>query len=88
MASLNLNMNDALRSFVDERAEAEGYATPTEYVRSLIHADRKRAAEERLDKLIAEGIESGDPVPVTPEDWAEIRKTARALARDKSKKTA
>ena len=86
MASLNLNMNDTLRQFVDERAQAGGYSTPTEYVRSLIRDDKKRAAQERLDKLIVEGLESGTPVEVTPEDWNEIRQTARNKIKDRSRK--
>lgn len=77
MASLNVNMPDELREFVNKRAGEKGFATPTEYIRQLVRDDRDRAAQERLEQLAIEGIESGEPLTMTAEDWAEIRRAAR-----------
>ncbi len=77
MAGLNVNMTDDLREFVDGRTEEKGFSTPTEYVRQLIREDRERATQEQLEELLVQGLQSGDPVEMTPEDWSEIRRTAR-----------
>src|SRR5205085_9068108 len=58
MASLNVNMPDDLRSYVDERTRAGGFGTPTEYVRHLIRKDREEAAERVLANELARGLES------------------------------
>jgi antitoxin ParD1/3/4 len=63
----------AMKSFVHERVSEGGYSSVSEYVRQLIREDQKREAEEKLDALLLEGIQSGQPVPITPEYW-ESRK--------------
>ena len=59
MATLNISLPDVMRAFVDGQVAAGGYSTASEYVRELVRADQKRAAKERLDQLLIEGIESG-----------------------------
>ena len=65
-----------------------GYSTPSEYVRELIRADQKHRAKERLDALLLEGLKSGDPIPVTPKFWADLKQEAMAKlgTQKKSKK--
>ncbi len=51
-------------------------------LRDLIRHDEKSRARERVDALLLEGLESGRPVPLTPDDWQEVREEVRArLAR-------
>jgi antitoxin ParD1/3/4 len=59
MASLNVSMPDELRDFVTRRTKETHHATPTEYIRSLVREDQKRADHEHLEKLLLEGLESG-----------------------------
>jgi antitoxin ParD1/3/4 len=60
MASLNVNMPKDLREFVDARTEKGGFGTPTEYVRHLIRKDRDEEAERQLERLLLQGLESGN----------------------------
>ena len=53
---------------------AGGYSSVSEYVRELIRADQKRRAEERIDMLLLEGLDSGGPIPVTKDFWEEEEK--------------
>jgi hypothetical protein len=39
----------------------------------LIREDEKRMAEEKLEALLLEGLNSGDPIENTPEYWEEKR---------------
>ena len=60
MASLNVNMPKDLREFVDKRTNKGGFGTPTEYVRHLIRKDRDEEGERELERLLLEGLKSGN----------------------------
>ena len=60
MASLNVNMPKDLRKFVDKRTGKGGFGTPTEYVRHLIRKDRDEEGERELERLLLEGLKSGN----------------------------
>jgi antitoxin ParD1/3/4 len=51
-----------------------GYSSVSEYVRELIRADQRRKVEERVDALLLEGLDSGEPIPVTKEYWEEKKR--------------
>jgi antitoxin ParD1/3/4 len=72
--SLNISLPEALKEFVHERVAEKAYSNPSDYVRALIREDQRRRAEEKLEQLLLEGLESGPPQPVTPEDWRAIRR--------------
>jgi hypothetical protein len=44
--------------------------------------DPKRRDEDRLDKLLLDGLGSGEPTAVTPEFWNELRKGVVARAKE------
>lgn len=67
MSSVNISLPDSLRVFVERRAEEQGYGTISDYFRELILKDQKRESEARLETLLLEGLNSGDPIEVTPE---------------------
>lgn len=67
MASLNISMPDDMREFVDRRTQDGGFSTPTEYLRSLIRDDRRRADHEVLGPLIVKWLGDGQ---LTPEEEA------------------
>jgi len=67
MSSVNISIPDSLRMFVERRTEEQGYRTISDYFRELILKDQKRESEGRLEKLLLEGLNSGDPIEVTPE---------------------
>ena len=71
MTTMNVSLPDSLRTFAESRS-AQGYGSVSEYVRELIRADRKRAAQERLEGLLLEGLESGEPVEATPSYWKKL----------------
>jgi antitoxin ParD1/3/4 len=60
--------------FVQQRVTEGGYSSVSEYVRELIRADQKRKVEERIDTLLLEGLDSGQPIPVTSEYWEEKKR--------------
>jgi antitoxin ParD1/3/4 len=67
MSSVNISIPDNLRVFVERRAEEQGYETVSDYFRELILNDQRRESEARLETLLLEGLNSGDPIELTPE---------------------
>jgi len=74
METMNIALPESMKHFVQERVSEGGYSSASEYVRELIRADRKRMAEERIDALLLEGLDSGEPIPVTKEYWEEKKR--------------
>lgn len=81
MSTMNISLPDALKDFVDDRVQKDGYSTSSEYVRELIRADQVRQAERRLVALLRTGLESGASIPVSKSYWARKRK---ALVRSRA----
>jgi hypothetical protein len=60
---MSITIDPKLEAHLRERAEAEGL-TITAYVERLVHAEQ--VAEEELESLALEGLNSGDPIEVGP----------------------
>jgi antitoxin ParD1/3/4 len=82
---MNISLPDQLKDFVDHQVGTGRYSTVSEYVRDLIREDEKRAAREKLEALLVEGIESSGPTEMTRADWDGIRR--EALKQFESRKT-
>lgn len=87
MTSMNFTLPESLRDFIEEQVRTCGYGSVSEYLRELIRDAQKRKADERLEALLLEGLESGASTPMTTQDWEELRREvrARAAARDSSR---
>ncbi len=77
MTSMNISLPEELKEYVEERTHS-GYSTPSEYVRELIREDQKRRSKERLEALLLEGLNSGDPIPADVKFWTELKREAVA----------
>lgn len=72
---LNISLPDQIKTFVEEQAIAAGFNSANEYVYHLILREQERIAQqERIESLVLEGLESGEPVEVT-DDWWEQKRT-------------
>lgn len=74
MTTLNISLPDVLRDFVEERVKGGNYNTASDYFRDLVHEDQRRKAQQTLDALLQEGLDSGPATPMAPHDWDEIRR--------------
>ena len=77
MESMNISLPEPLKEFVDGQIAAGRYSSASEYIRELIREDEKRKAEERIEALLFKGLQ-GKESEMTRDDWAAIRKEARA----------
>ena len=76
MQTMNISLPDQLKEFVDNQVGSGRYSSVSEYVRDLIRDDEKRKAQDRLEALLMEGIQSGEATEMTSQDWSEIRAEA------------
>lgn len=73
---MSFALPEELRAYVDERVASGDYGNTSEYLRELIRRDRQEQAVNRLRTLVAEGLESGDPVPLTDDRVKQLRRNA------------
>jgi antitoxin ParD1/3/4 len=83
MTTMNVSLPEQLRAFVSERA-AGRFGSASEYIRQLIREGQRRAEQEKLEALLVQGLESGEPVEITPEFWDRKRKELLARHSPKS----
>jgi putative addiction module CopG family antidote len=71
---LTISLPQDLDEFVHRRVHEEAYADAGEYLRALIRADRRRAVEERIERLVEEALGSGPPEAITDADWLAMHR--------------
>jgi antitoxin ParD1/3/4 len=74
METMNIALPESMKQFVQERVSQGGYSSVSEYMRELIRADQKRKVEERIDALLLEGLDSGQPISITADYWEEKKR--------------
>jgi antitoxin ParD1/3/4 len=85
MTSMNVSLPEELKQFAEAQTK-NGYSTPSEYVRELIRADQRQHAKDKLEAMLAEGLRSGDSIPVDAKFWNDLKREAltKLAARKKS----
>jgi antitoxin ParD1/3/4 len=84
---LNISLPETLKQYAEERVAEGSYPSTSDYIGDLIRRDRdarRRQAEARVEALLIEGLESGEPIEVTPQYWEErrLRRAAEAAHHD------
>ncbi len=77
LTSMTVSLPTNQKDWVKAQARATGCSTPSEYIRRLIHADRKSHDQAELERKILEGLDS-PAREMTPEDWSSLRRTLRS----------
>jgi antitoxin ParD1/3/4 len=74
LTTLNVSLLRTQREFVEAEAARSGCTTTSEYVRRLIHDAQRRTAQEELERKLVLGLDSGEPIDITPEYWERKRR--------------
>ncbi len=83
MATMNVSLPDAMKDWVEGRAETGRYSNASDYVRDLIRKDQEREGKvAALRLLIEEGEASGVSVLSADDIWANALKRADGRKRD------
>jgi antitoxin ParD1/3/4 len=86
MTNLNVSLPEPMRDWIEAQVKGGRYGNASEYVRELIRRDQERQAQERLERLLLEGLDSGPATPMTEGDWADLRaEVAKRVARNRKR---
>lgn len=77
MTTMNISLPDEMKAFVEAQMAQEGYASASEYLRTLIRDAQKRQARQALEAKFREAMESGPATPMTREDWDQLERNVR-----------
>ena len=67
MVVVNISLPDQMKQYVDNRLDEGGYGDTNEFFLDLVRQDQERRAQERLEMLLQEGLDSGGTIEITPE---------------------
>ncbi len=76
MTTMNISVPDEMKAFVESKMAQEGYASASEYLRTLIREAQRQQAKQGLEAKLREALESGPATPMKQEDWAALRQEA------------
>ena len=76
MATMNISLPDAMKDWVEQRAEGGAYSNSSDYVRDLIRRDQIRQSKiAHMQGLVDEALASGEG----NRSMAELRAEALAI---------
>ena len=78
MIELKVTLPDWAGEYIQEQVAAGRYASADDMLAELIDNARVVVADDRMAKLIREGMESGDGVEVTDEWWQALSAKVQA----------
>jgi antitoxin ParD1/3/4 len=77
MATMTISLPETMREFVESEVTNGDYGSASELIRELVRERQKRKAQERLETLLLEGLESGQPIEITQDYLTERRRLLR-----------
>jgi antitoxin ParD1/3/4 len=69
--SITVQLPETAQSFIDEQVASGRFTSPSEFIANLVEQARRHVAQERLEKLLLEGLDSGPPIEVDREWWLQ-----------------
>lgn len=75
----------ALARRIRARIKEGGFGSIAEYLRHAVRLDLERAEQEKLERLLVEGLASGKPIDATPEWIAQRKAELLAIATQESR---
>lgn len=73
MDPITISLPESLKTYVEAQVADGHYSSIDQYISKLIEQDQKRRAQDHLDQLLLEGLDSGDPIRTTDEWWEQER---------------
>jgi antitoxin ParD1/3/4 len=75
MKTMNISLPDEMKAFVEAQMSQEGYASASEYLRTLIREEQRRRAKQALEAKLLEGLQ-GPTTVLDSKEWDSIRQEA------------
>lgn len=78
MTSLNIDLPEPLKVFVELQAEEGGYATASDYIRALIRDAEHQKTAQALEALLLNGLDRHDFGEMNDAQWESHQQQRRA----------
>lgn len=82
-ATMNISLPDVMKAFVEEQVQSGGFGTVSEYLRDLVRRDQEDRTQAKLEALLLEGLESGEPLPLNSEYRENLFRELEARRKEK-----
>ena len=82
----HISLPESLIDSAMEHAEEGEFDNVNDYVGSLIRTDVRQREEEKLERMLLEGVRSGRGIEVGSKEWKEFRKELSASVHTKQLK--
>lgn len=83
MTNVNVSLPEQMKDWLDRQVERGAFGTVSEVIRALIRDGQQRQAENELEELLLEGIQSGEPV-----DGKKVLKRVREKNASRTRRSA
>ncbi|MGH7783695.1 MAG: type II toxin-antitoxin system ParD family antitoxin, partial [Candidatus Binatia bacterium] len=70
---MTISLPEPMREFIESEVAKGDYGSASELFREMVRDRQKRNAQERLEMLLLEGLESGDPIAVNADSLSRRR---------------
>jgi len=71
MTTLNISLPESIQAFIEQQVAKGDYRTVNESILHLIRQEQAKIA--RVESLLLDGLDSGEPMEVTDEWWEKKR---------------
>jgi len=79
-SSFRVVLPTSMRDWVRNQVRRRGYHSADDYVLELLRHDQLREARDRVDAVLLQALDSGEPAEMTARDWQHIRSQGRKRA--------
>jgi antitoxin ParD1/3/4 len=81
MNTIDINLPDPLKAFVEEQVARRGYRDASEFVQLLLEAERQRQVGREVEQLLLDALDDDDEplTEWTDQDLDDIRRAGRRL---------
>lgn len=76
MDDIRVSLSDSSKAFVEAEVAEGAYTSVSECIDALVRAGAKAKAQQKLEALLLEGLDSGDATEWTGADWDALRRRA------------
>jgi antitoxin ParD1/3/4 len=74
MVTVNISIPEGMKADIENVIENDGYGNTSEFFRDLVRGFLEERRQKRIEELLLQGLQSGEPTAFTRDDMDEIRR--------------
>ncbi len=86
LTTINVSLPVPMKAYLEARVKGDGFGSISDLIRALVREDQKRQAQEELERRLLSALDSSEAVPMTRQDWTEIKNAVKTKLATRVKK--